>query len=252
MKTSILLAVALALTSPVAFGKWKLSKVIHMPQTNTCYDPGFHSQSGARVDSQGKSVWGAGFAREFSVPGDAFCSAVAVGIHLEWWRHEPQGIHDKVGEIEIDAFAEIHGEARLLNADCAAAALGFMELRVERDGVPFEVRADLTQSVAATTREQVASLSGGWTNGQDGGVSFSGSIDLTVGVGEGRYPDFDIDVLLPKNWCPVKTLGILRKSRGTIYCWADEFWGYEASAEADLGGIIVTNVLKLDWPECPE
>ncbi len=74
---------------------------------------------------------------------------------------------------------------------------------------------------------------------------------MTVGLGEGVYPDEDKAQIRFNVRCPVRTVWIEGKSKVKVQVWADEFWGWRAESKADMKYGVTGYVWFLCWPYCP-
>lgn len=244
------LAILLSAAAPRAeAGGWRLVHVMSSPDHMEDTSSGHGWLAKGVADASEWEVKGSAKAFEYASFGTTSVTVVAVGTYFESWAFLKAG-DKQVGEIELYATLDIEGEALLHDADCAAAALGFVHLKYQLDQTEIEASAELTKSIAETTRDHFGSVTIGFSGAH--GPAAGVEIPLSVGSGEGRFPDTDQDLIAPLTLCPVQNLIIQTKTRSYMHAWADEFWGFDAWAEADMYGIIDSHVYRFGWPQCPD
>jgi hypothetical protein len=126
---------------------------------------------------------------------------------------------------------EIEGSAEIVNADCAAAALGYTEYTFQNENALVAVLKDSAGQSGANQLGSVAAAHQGL------GVA----VNVTVGTGLGSYPDNDKN----GHTYSANTAVLFHKSRarGFIRCQASDFFGTAESSSKMKGKITVT--LKL-------
>ena len=135
----------------------------------------------AAAVSNGAGAAGSGKAWDTTLGGDPSAQVAGTGSYLETWVYLGPGEGLAAVSVAIEATGLVH----LQDADCAAAALGFSEF--ESNLLAEPAAAVLVKSVAETELSQLGQLSLGYEE-------LSASTDISVGLGEGRYPDHNSDV----------------------------------------------------------
>ncbi|HET6204302.1 MAG TPA: hypothetical protein VFI25_16035 [Planctomycetota bacterium] len=171
---------------------------------------GVLGEARAQVHAFPSVVVGLGSASDASFNCAPQSAAVATGLREETWRHKAPG----QGSVEMWGEVRIKGRVDLLDADCAAAALGMTELTYGLGSQPFTtIRAELGKSVAQTSQGLL-----GTVNTSGSGPGFS--IPFSVGLGEGTYPDEDHDETTGVE-CPCKSFYLKHRTHGSILVWAN-------------------------------
>ena len=172
---------------------------------------------------------GSGWAYDRTPGCDVRAASTAVGVGSELWIYRGAGSP----VIEYDMECSAAGEADLLNADCAGAAVGYAA--VESPQFWKKGLARLDSSAGETVRQTLGSLK----------LEFGGagvSIPVTIGMGTGRYPDRDSDSVVgvsQESW-----FSVVRKTEAQTVVWADGGWfgldkaEVEVSMEAAIGGTV--------------
>ncbi len=131
----------------------------------------------AQVKANALFVDGTGSAEDITPFCDVTAVAVALGHrHREWFFIS----FDRVtsGRAYASSSVWIHGFANIPNADSAAAALGYTRFS---SSITNPIRAELSRSVAETGSGLLGDL--GWET----------TVPITIGLGEGNYPDEDLE-----------------------------------------------------------
>ena len=174
----------------------------------------------AAAVSNGAGAAGSGKAWDTTLGGDPSAQVAGTGSYLETWVYLGPGEGLAAVSVAIEATGLVH----LQDADCAAAALGFSEF--ESNLLAEPAAAVLVKSVAETELSQLGQLSLGYEE-------LSASTDISVGLGEGRYPDHNSDVAAGQacvSWVSRK-----HRSRSVIQVWANRtLFDYAASCTASM------------------
>ena len=207
----------------------------------------------AKAVSTGTAAGGAGFAWDTSLGCDITVVAAATGLYNRTYRYiagpvgpvTPGGPTPKPiggggsgqGEVELWARCEASGVANLLNADCAAAALGYSQFT---SSLTSPIYAALNDSAAATGSYSLGNLQAAY-NGLGVGIN------VNVGTGTGSYPDQDQNEIGQAD-C-VNYYFVQHRSRAYIKLWANEgLIGLGASANCRMGALVHSDSYLLDCP----
>ena len=198
--------------------------------------------------SNGTSCAGAGSAFDASWGCDVLNIANAIGLVNETWTYKAEREPGQVeggsssseasrGRATVTARVEVGGAAHLTNAACAAAALGYAEFTCSLTA-PLE--AKLLRSAGETRSGQLGTI-----GGSHGGLS--GSVNVSVGLGEGTYPDSDINATSAQD-C-LNYFFIQHRSRAYIKVWANAGLDPLAECSAVMWGRVSASAV-LDT--CPQ
>ena len=198
--------------------------------------------------SNGTSCAGAGSAFDASWGCDVLNIANAIGLVNETWAYKAEREPGQVeggsssseasrGRATVTARVEVGGAAHLTNAACAAAALGYAEFTCSLTA-PLE--AKLLRSAGETRSGQLGTI-----GGSHGGLS--GSVNVSFGLGEGTYPDSDINATSAQD-C-LNYFFIQHRSRAYIKVWANAGLDPLAECSAVMWGRVSASAV-LDT--CPQ
>lgn len=176
-------------------------------------------RASARAESDGSVASGRGSAWDTSLGCDVLNVAVATGLSSRSYAY----VGTKTGEVEMNANVNATGRANLVDADCAAAALGYSEFS---SNITPTITAILSQSAGQTSSSQLGNV----------GVAYGGlqvGVNVTVGTGTGSYSDQDTNAT---NMVARTGYYFLQhRARAYIKVWANEdLWGISASCNADM------------------
>ncbi|MEZ5964722.1 MAG: hypothetical protein R3F56_12815 [Planctomycetota bacterium] len=187
----------------------------------------------SQAASNGNLAFGSGAAWDTSLGCDVLSIAVATGLTNRSFTY----VGERQGEIEVNAVVDAQGVANLVDADCAAAALGYGEFS---SNVTPTITAVLTASAGETGSNQLGSVRAAYS-----GITVA--VNLSVGTGEGTYPDMDtnqIGNVVCKNYYFVQ-----HRARAYIKVWANEdLIGIIAECDADMTATVTSGTLLYTCP----
>lgn len=234
----VLLSIAVLLTvAPSADawpGYWEFVGVVYIPDDDTAGDTCSGGDAYLICSSTGGMCTGNGYADDESWNCDVLAVAVASGLSSESWTW----IGLMEGRARVNAITYINGVANLVDADCAAAALGYAEYYSNVSGTTY---AALTHSAGQTGANQLGEVSAAYEG-------FGPTIYVTIGTGEGSYPDEEINEITAQE-C---TNFFYKRHRTKSYLkvWANDTWPGSAECDVDLTGTVVSTYV-LDACPCP-
>lgn len=239
-KISLAAALTAVLAAPSVAG-WSKTTNQYAPsfpaaQADSCVNPIFGYVLGAanaNTWSTGAAAHGDGFAWDVSLGCDVRVQNVATGFYLEAWTYtgEDEGWASTSGTVTAT------GVVKLLNADCAAAAIGYGQVTSSL----FDLcAAKLDESAGETTSTGLGELSL-----EIEGVG--GSVPVTVSTGEGTYPDNDQDADVGQD-C-VDFVKVKRKSRAQIEMYANS--NIDIIGECN-GSMDATAAVSVSLGVCPK
>jgi len=237
---SVITSLALCLAASSGSAQWKLDDVTYVPfsdsdgQTCTTIFGSVLGWSSASTASNGAYAAAVGQAFDVSLNCDVTAQVGGTGRYSESWVWK-----GKKGEgwCKIKADLVTDGVVNLVNADCAAAALGFGEFS---SNITPTVVAVLNKSAGETGSNQLGSVSAAY-----GGLQ--GSYNVTVGTGEGSYPDNDTNGTNAQGCHDFFTRQ--HRARGFMKVWANA--GLDISAECN-GQMTATVKSVLILGTCPK
>jgi len=201
-----------------------------------------HQRGTAFATGHPDSCFASGFAWDKTVPGDVTMHATRVGLRRRTWQNMAS---QKGRATVLSGVCRIDGEAHLIRAECAAAAVGFTEFS---STLTETVVAQLKNSNGQTQAQKIGDIKAEY---EAWGVKFSGSFDINLTTGTGRYPDSDAKTVAPKSEC-TNLFSAQHRTGSDLKCFADGgFLSHPiigAKCEAKLNGT-VKSLTKLDC--CP-
>lgn len=187
----------------------------------------------SQAASNGNLALGSGEAWDVSLGCDVLSIAVATGLTNRSFTY----VGERQGEIEVNASVDAQGVANLVDADCAAAALGYGEFS---SNVTPTVTAVLTASVGETGSNQIGSVRAAYS-----GITIG--VNVSVGTGEGSYPDMDTNQI-GKVECG-NYYFVQHRARAYIKVWANEdLVGIIAECDANMQATVTSGTLLYTCP----
>jgi hypothetical protein len=164
------------------------------------------STSTAQAKADGFTSEGDGRAWDMDIGCEAQVrTAAATGIFFEAYKDYCQ-----VGEVQLTGSTQIQGNANLIGADCAGAALGYQE--ITSNVLTQPISAALTTSAGETLSGQIGNL-------QVGQEGLKLGVTIITGLGAGNYRDCDLDHGTVEAQTDLFTYEL--KSRAYIKVWAN-------------------------------
>ncbi len=206
-----------------------------------------NSKGWANAFADGDTAKGDGYAYDAAIGVEILKTAPAVGTHYCSYRYRGQagsssttgggssGSSSSEGEVEMFGTVEVSGEADLINADCAAAALGYAQFETNIDANAYAV---LETSAGETVSNKLGNLSISYKG-------FGGSVNIDPGQGTGTYNDSDNDA--DGDVTCTSFFEVTHKTRAYIKVWANATFG-SAKCTADMSGSVSTTSHLLDCP----
>ena len=240
---SLLLAlIALALPASAAHGacwtKTSMQPFSHFdaPPDYQCFTVfgSLVAQSHAYARADGPTCAGDAYAWDCSTACEAKgMVAVAVGYDLTTWTDRCE-----IGDAEYSFHTEIEGFVDLRDADCAGAALGYVEIKSNLLSAPLLVQ--LHKSAGETQSGALGQI-------QLALAGFTGTLPIVVQTGIQIWPDFDAIGAAGHKCINIVTLEF--RSRAWLQAWANsgltDIW---AEVIAQLEG---TSNVSLQMGTCP-
>ena len=186
---------------------------------------------------------GDGYAADAMPLCDVQAASVGTASYFEHWVYQGEGR----GYAGVAVNLSARGLADLKNADCAAAALGYATF--ESLLTPL-VDVFLDRSAGETETDALGAISLGYkVGGGQGGLN----IPVTIGRGEGRYPDVDVDQAnCPGGTgdCCTNEFWLKEQTEGQVRVWADGGWlGLDlAECEASMCTCISGTITLTECP----
>lgn len=206
---------------------WDLEGTIDTPYFGTHYEQctldGF-GHATARVDARTSHVDASGSAHDNCTGDDVRMTESGTGIYGQSFDY----LGDREGMVSVSATVAVSGNAKLIDDDCAAAALGDVEFSCS---LGASIIAKLNKSLGQTVSYGLGTVGGAFA-----GATFQ--VPITSTTGEGTYADQDQAALPGLEGCGVGHFSYTAKTRGYINVWANSYLAGSSYCTARMWGRI--------------